>query len=175
MALNKQQKEQVVEGLRNNLMHSQASFLVGYKGLTVSQMESLRSELRKQGGKLQIAKARLMKRAAEGLEGAQDIVNQFKDQVGIVFTSEEPPAIAKILNQFAKGNEALELKAGFLDAQVLDRQGILRIAALPPKEVLLAQICGTIQAPASGLTRVVHTSVVRVLWLLQEVQKKKQS
>jgi large subunit ribosomal protein L10 len=175
MALNRQQKEQVVQGLRDGFINSQASFLVKYQGLTVGQMQALRTELREQGGRLQVAKARLMKRAAEGVEGAQNIVDYFNDQVGLVFATGEAPAVAKVLHQFAKNNEALVLKVGYLDSQVLDENGIVRIAQLPPKDVLLAQVCRGIQAPSSGLVRVMHTSIVRLMWVLQELQGKKQS
>ncbi|HRN77630.1 MAG TPA: 50S ribosomal protein L10 [Candidatus Dependentiae bacterium] len=175
MALNRQQKDQVIQELRNDFASSNASFLVGYQGLTVDQMQTLRTELRKQGGRLQVAKARLMKRAAEGIDGAQDIAEHFKNQVGLVFAAGEVPAIAKVLHTFAKNNVALVLKVGYIDSQVLDERGILRIAQLPSREVLLAQVCRGIQAPSSNLVRVMHTSIVRLLWVLQEIQNKKQS
>ena len=87
--MNRQQKESVVESLRKSFTQSNISFLVGYRGLTVAQMQVLRNDLRKCGGTMRVTKARLMKRAVEGVEGAQEMGPYFRDQVALVFSSDE--------------------------------------------------------------------------------------
>ena len=172
--MNKQQKELVVKELQASFANSQAEFVVGYKGLSVSQLHALRAQLRPQGGKLQVAKARLMKRALEEIAGTHSMDDYLKDQIGLVFVSGEAPAVAKVLCDYAKENTALSLIAGRVDAHVFDKKGVERFATIPSIHVLRAQICGAIKAPVAGLANVLHVSVSRVVWVLSEVQKKQQ-
>ncbi len=171
--MNRQQKELAVQLLREGFSQSQASFLVLYRGLTVSQMQSLRKELGVHGGRLKVAKARLMKRATEGVEGMGDFVPFFKDQIGVVFASDEPPAVAKVLYEFSKQHEALQLVIGRLDSQMLDKKAIVRIASLPSKDVLLAQACGAIKAPIVNFANVLNIQLLRLLLVLKQIAQKK--
>lgn len=172
--MKRHQKELVVESLKSGLSKSESSFLVGYKGLSVAQMQNLRRGLLDQGASLQVAKWRLMKLAADGTQSGDVLQPFFRDQVAIVFASKETPAVAKVLSQFAKKNEALSLVAGSLENSLLDADAIKRLALLPSKEVLLGQVCGTLQAPISGFVNVLNVLVLRLLWTLKAIEKKKQ-
>jgi large subunit ribosomal protein L10 len=172
--MNRQQKELVIKNLQESFNNSQASFIVGYQGMTVHQMQALRNQLREKGGKMQVAKARLMKRAVEGLEDAEQVRSFFKDQIALVFAENESPAIAKVLYEFSKENEALKLIIGRMDSQILNAQAVTRIASLPSREVLLGQVCGTLNAPIQGLASVLNTLVLKLLWTLKAVEKSKQ-
>jgi large subunit ribosomal protein L10 len=152
--MNRQEKATVVDTLRQDFKNSQAAFLIGYQGMTVAQVQKLRENLRKYNGEFKVAKARLMKRAVEGLEGPSALTPYFKNQVGLVFAPKESPAIAKVLYDFSKDNAKLQLVIGCLDAKLLDNNLIVRIASLPSREILLAQVCGTINAPLASLVRV---------------------
>jgi|SRR5579872_6849118 len=152
--MNRQDKIAVVESLHNDFANSKAAFVVGYKGLTVAQLSALRSQLRKQGGTFKVAKARLMKRAVQGLECLEELQPSLRDQVGLVFAQQEAPVIAKVLYEFAKENQALHLISGCMDSAVIDNQMITRIASLPSREVLLAMVCGTLKAPIQKLAGV---------------------
>lgn len=171
--MNRQQKEQMVELLRDNFTQSNVSFLVDYRGLSVAQLQSLRADLRKSGGSLQVTKTRLMKRAAEGVTGAQEMAPFFKNQVALVFVRNEPPAVAKSLHTFAKQNESLKIIAGYLDASLIDESGVVRMASLPPKEILLAQLLGTLQAPIRGYVTALNMNILRLLWVLKKVAEQK--
>ena len=174
--MNRQQKEQVVELLRNNFTQSNVSFLVDYRGLSVAQLQSLRANLRKSGGVLQVTKTRLMKRAAEGVVGAQEMAPFFKNQVALIFVKNEPTEVAKSLHTFAKKNEILKIVEGYLYAQLLDESSVVRMASLPSKEVLLAKLLGTLQAPIQGFATVLNMNILRFLWVLKRVgEQKKQS
>lgn len=172
--MNRQEKELVVGELRNSFVSSDALFVVSYKGLSVDQLQSLRKQLRARGGHLKVAKARLMKLAAEGVDGVQDLSAYFKDQIGVVSATHESPAVADVLNKFAKEHESLKLVIGCLDSHVISKNDIVRIANLPSKEVLLAQVCGTLNAPIAGFVNVLNALVVRLLWVLKEIELKKQ-
>lgn len=172
--MNRQEKESVVKNLQESFVNSQASFVVGYQGMTVHQMQTLRNQLREKGAKMQVAKARLMKRAVEGLEDAAEVRPFFKDQIALVFAKNESPAVAKVLYEFSKKNGALKLIIGRMDSHILDAQTVGRIASLPSREVLLGQVCGTLNAPIQGLASVLNTLVLKLLWTLKEVEKTKQ-
>jgi len=172
--MNRQQKELVVDGLRKDLLSSKAAFLVVYKGLNVGQMQELRSSLRSKGGALKVAKARLMKRAVDGQEGIGDLVPFLHDQVGLVFAGEEVADVAKALSDFAKGS-SLDLVAGVFESTIIEKEKIIQIASLPPREVLLAQLCGTLNAPIAGLARALNMMVLKLLFALKQIEDQKKS
>jgi len=163
--MNRQQKESVVELFHKSFSTSTGSFFVDYCGLTVVQMQQLRRQLREKGGALKIAKMRLVRRALAGVDGFDVLTSYCKNQVGVVFAygEAEVSGVAKTLNDFAKKNHSLGLVVGCLDAELLDQSAIARIASLPSREVLLAQLCGTLKAPLAKLA-----------FVLSEVQKQKQ-
>lgn len=154
--MNRQQKELVIQELKQDFSQSNGAFLVGVKGLTVTQLQRLRKDLRQQDGKLKITKARLMRIATNDADKQHVLDTYFKDQIGVVFAYKEAPAVAKVLFNFAKTNEKLRLVAGEVEAQLLDASGVTRIAMLPSKEVLLAMLCSVVQAPLSSLVRVIQ-------------------
>jgi large subunit ribosomal protein L10 len=161
--VNRREKELVVQSMRESFAKSSASFVIGYKGMTVNDLQSLRTKLRKDGGSLKVAKARLMKLAVKDLNDAQALEPFFKEQIGIVFVSNEAPAVAKVLSDFSKDHQALKLIVGRFDGQLLDRATIIQIASLPSKEVLLARLCATLQSP-----------LVKLAVALKQVEEKKQ-
>lgn len=154
--MNKTQKEQSVASLHKEFADSQATFLIGYQGLTVQELESLRRTLRAQGGRFQVAKARLMKRAAEGTPGAEEMIPYCKQQVGLVFATKETPAVAKTLVNFAKDHNGLKIIVGCNEQKLVDAKTITFLASIPPREVLLAQLCGVLNGPVAALARVLH-------------------
>jgi large subunit ribosomal protein L10 len=154
--MNRQEKSQLVSELKNQFSHSVGSILVGYKGLSVNQLQKLRRGVRQNGGNFKVTKARLMKIAAENVETAQPLIPYFKEQVGLIFLENQDPAVIKFLYNFSKENEALKMVAGSLDAKLVDAATLVRLASLPSREVLLAQVCGILKAPISKLAFVVQ-------------------
>jgi large subunit ribosomal protein L10 len=173
--MNRQQKELVVKSLQDEFAQSNASFLVGVQGLSVSQMEGLRTALRSKGGRLKVAKARLMKRAIKEADGTAVLEPFLKHQIGVVFAQDQVPAVAKALSDFSKLNEALVLIAGSLENNLLGAQEIIRIASLPSREQLLAQVCGTLKSPIAGFANVLNVLILRLLWTLKQIEEKKKS
>ena len=171
--MNRQQKESVVELLQDKLTTSQASFFVSVKGLTVTDMQLLRGKLREKGGKLKVAKARLMKLAVENLDQAEGLKPFCKEQIGFVFAEKEVTEVAKVLHNFSKDNDFLKLLVGHLDSQLLSDKEIIRIASLPSKEILLAQLCAGLNAPTSNFVRVLNALILRLLWVLNQIKEKK--
>lgn len=154
--MNRQEKQSVIESLKQDFAQSKGSFLVAVQGMTVSQIQNLRKGLREQGGTLKIAKNTLMKIATQDNTEAKELAPYFKEQVGIVFYAQESTSVAKVLHTTAQGNEKLKLVAGIVDARLVDKNTIVMLASLPSKEVLIARICGALKAPASRIAYVMQ-------------------
>jgi large subunit ribosomal protein L10 len=155
--MNRQEKAHVIESLKSNFSQSKASFLVNYKGLTVAELQELRKKLRANQGSFKVAKARLTKRAIADMHNVQTLIPYCKDQVGLVFAEKEMTVIAKTLADFAKEHKALAIVAGCCAEQgLLDANTIQFIATLPPREILLAQLCGMLKAPVASLAYVIN-------------------
>lgn len=175
--MNRQQKESVVELLHKDFLLNKGTFFVNYSGLSVVQMQQLRRRLREKGGALKIAKMRLVKRALADVESVEGLLSYCKNQVGVVFAYDaaEVSGVAKALNDFSKKNEALGLVVGCVDARLLDKMAISRIASLPSREILLAQVCGTLNAPLTSFVYGLNSMLVKLLVALKEVEKQKQA
>ncbi|KKQ33522.1 MAG: 50S ribosomal protein L10 [candidate division TM6 bacterium GW2011_GWF2_37_49] len=152
--MNRHEKEMAVAEIKDLFSKSQAVFLVNYRGLTVSNLQSLRKHLRKCGGKFKVTKARLMKIATNDVVNIDGFKLNLKDQVGLIFAPNEAFSVAKQIVDFSKENQSLKLLSGVFESKVLSLAEINTIASLPPKDVLLSMVIGTIQAPMSALVRV---------------------
>ena len=170
--MKKHEKVKVVNLLHDGFKAAEASFLVNFKGLTVKQMQLLRRELRQAGASLKVSKARLMKRAVSDIEGGQQFSAYLKDQVAVVFAQQDFPSVAKSLHGFSKKHEAMQLVAGLLESKLVDKHAILRIAQLPNKEILIAQLCGLLNAPAGKAASLLHQMIARLLYVLKAISDK---
>ncbi len=171
--MNRQQKETLIDNLQKDFSASEAAYLVGVRGLSVNATQELRSKLREKGAVLKIAKMRLFKRAIVDNGALNDFFAQLQDQRGVVFVYEEPASVAKVLYDFAKSNEHLSLVLGYVDQEILDVEGIKYIALLPSREVLLAQVLGTMQAPVTQFVGILRMLLVRLLVVLKKIEEKK--
>ncbi len=171
--MNRQQKEAAISGLKDMFSRADGTFLVNYKGLSVSQMQKFRNKLREGDGLLRVSKARLMKLAASDLGSAENFKNDFKDQVGLVFALKESTTVAKKIVDFSKENEALKIISGLFESKILTKDQILSLAAIPSREVLLAQLVGALQAPIAGLAYTLNMFLVKFVYVLSEVARQK--
>ena len=117
--MNRQQKETLINVLKKGFTESEAAYLVGYHGLSVNLMQDLRGKLRDKGAQLKIAKMRLIKRAIDEGSPLKDFLPHLQKQRGIVFVSQEPAAVAKVLNDLLKQMSNLILFLGMLNANFL--------------------------------------------------------
>ena len=152
MSLNRNEKQAVVAQVAAQAAKSQTLALAEYRGLTVAQLDNLRKQARDKGVYLHVLKNTLARRAVTGtsFEVAGD------NMVGplIYGFSEDAIAAAKVLSDFAKGNDKLVIKAGAFDGKALDANGVKALAAIPSKEVLLSQLLGLLQSPVYRMARV---------------------
>ena len=171
--MNRQEKEVLVESLKKDFSDSQASFVVVYKGLSVPKMQVLRKDLRSKGSKLFVTKARLMKLAVDGVPGAQDLQPYFKDQIGLVFASDQPTSVAKDLCDFAGNNKSFSVLACSFESKVFDGEAVSYMASLPSREILLGQVASVLQMPISKFTILLNMLILRLLFVLKKIEEKK--
>lgn len=171
--MNRQEKEQAIQSLRDDFKNSQASFVVECQGMKVAQVLALRRQLRTQGGTLKVAKTSLMRRVATENTQIQGLSPYLKNQIALVFAQQESPAVAKVLCDFAKEHKQLSVVAGYVDSVVITSDAVSILASLPSKEILFAQLCGTLQAPTVNLVNILNMLILRLLLVLKEIEKTK--
>lgn len=154
MGLNRTEKAEVIGEVSALVAHAQSIVLAEYRGLEVGDITTLRRKARESGVYLRVLKNTLARRAVTGtpFEGLAD------KMVGPLLygISTDPVASAKVLNDFAKGNDKLVLKAGAMPHSVLDAAGVKALATMPSREQLLAQLLGTMQAPIAQFVRTLN-------------------
>lgn len=153
-----EQKKAVVVELVEKLKAAQAGILVDYRGLTVEEDTKLRAKLREAGVEYKVVKNTLTRFAIKEL-GYDELDEQLNGPTSLAISSEDPVAPAKIISDFAKTNENLTIKAGFLDGKVISLDEIKTLASTPSKEVLIAKIMGSLNSPISALARTLQALI----------------
>jgi large subunit ribosomal protein L10 len=143
-------KRATVESLAEKFGRATSAIVTDYRGLTVKQLEELRAQLRSQGIDYEVAKNTLARRAAREA-GIGELGSVLNGPVGLALGFGELSIPAKVLSDYHRINRRLPLIAGFVEGQVLDARGVQTLAELPPRDVLLAQLAGTLQSPLTQL------------------------
>jgi large subunit ribosomal protein L10 len=149
MSANLESKKVVVEEIKEKFSAAQSAVLVDYRGLTVEEVEQLRTNFRNAGVDYKIYKNNLVKIAIKGTE-FEALAENLTGPNGIAFGMEDPVAPAKIIKDFAKDHDKLELKAGVVEGQYCNLEEITAIAEIPSKEVLVGRLLGSIKAPLNN-------------------------
>jgi large subunit ribosomal protein L10 len=142
-------KAKVLE-IKEKMEKSQGMVFAKYQGLTVEEDTELRKNLREAGIEYKVYKNTLTTLAAREL-GLEGLVSHLEGPVSVAFGYEDATAPARILNDFAKTHKKLELKAGIVEGIVYDSTQVAKLAAIPSREVLIAQLLGSFKAPLSNL------------------------
>ena len=153
-----QEKEQIVAGIAEQFKTAVSGVFVDYCGLTVEEDTELRNKFREAGVEYKVIKNTLTARAAKevGFDALEPILNG-PTSLAISMTDEVAPA--KVVAEFAKTHEQLEIKGGFLDGKVLELAEVKTLAATPNRETLLAKLLGSLNAPISNLARTLQALV----------------
>ena len=139
-------KKVQVEEIAGKLKDAASVVVVDYRGLNVAQVTELRKQLREAGVEFKVYKNTLTRRAAE-IAGVEAINEVLTGPNAIAFSTEDVIAPAKIINEFAKKNEALEIKAGIIEGTVSSVEDVKALAELPSREGLLSMLLSVLQAP----------------------------
>lgn len=151
--MNRTEKSNEVSKLKQRFEKAKAMFFADYRGLTVAEVTELRQKLYAQQSAMKVVKNRLAKLAFKDLnvEGMDPFL---KGPTAIASSDADAVVPAKILVEFAKTHEKLQLRAGYMDGVVLDVKSIIALAKLPSREVLLSKMLGSLKAPANNLVNV---------------------
>ena len=171
--MNRTEKEQAVASLNIGFADAKFVSLVAFQGLNVAEISSLRHELRSAGTEFHVVKNTLAKRAIKGTD-LEQLEEHFQGSTAVALTKQDPGAPAKILSRFAKDNPKLEVKIGLLEGRTLSKEKVEALAKLPPREVLLSILLGTLKAPTNGLVNVLAGVLTKFMGTLQAIKQEKE-
>lgn len=168
------EKQAIVAEIKEKLAASKGAVFTDYRGVTVAQDTKLRRKLREAGVEYRVVKNTMTRIAAHelGMEGL-DTCLEGPTALAVSFT--DPVAPAKLIAEFAKENKVLEIKAGLVEGQVIDADGVKALANLPSREVLIAKMLGSMQSPISGFVNVLQGTIRNLVYALDAVRKEKES
>ena len=169
-------KQAIVAELKEKLTGAKGAVLVNYRGLTVAQDTKLRRQLREAGVEYRVVKNTMTRIAAQeaGLEGLDVYL---EGPTAMAISTTDPVAPAKIITDFVKEHklQVLEVKAGLVEGNVIDENGVKALASLPSREVLIAKMLGSMQSPITGLVNVLQGSIRNLVYALDAVRQQKES
>ncbi len=148
-------KKAIVAEIKERFAASAGVIVADYRGLSVKEMRTLRTNVRSVGGEVKIYKNTLAELAIREL-AMPSMDALLTGPTAIIFLEGDPVAPAKAVMDFAKEHKLLEVKGGFIEHAVVNAESVKAIASLPAREVLIAKLLGTLQAPASGFVRVLN-------------------
>jgi len=146
----KEDKKKDIDSLREDLQKSKNLFVTGYEKLKVSQDFELRKTIRGAGGKYRVVKNNLAEIASQGTP-SEPVLKGLRGMTSMVYTTNDPVALAKALTAYAKANPSFTFKAGIVEGRAIDVKQIGDLATMPSKEEIYAKLLFLIQAPAQRL------------------------
>jgi large subunit ribosomal protein L10 len=171
LSLNLQQKEAVVAEVASEIAGAQAIVLAENRGMPVADMTQLRAKARASGVYFRVVKNTLVRRAVAGTpyeKLSERMVGPLAYGIG-----KDPVAVAKVLNDFAKGHEKFVITAGAMGGQVMSAKDVAALASLPSREELLSKLAGTMQAPIAKFVRTLNEVPGRFVRTLAAVRDAK--
>ncbi len=162
--MDRAEKRELVTGLNDAFKGAGSVVVAHYAGITVAQMNDLRSRMRAAGGTVKVAKNRLARIALQGTE-SESMTSLFKGQTLIAY-SDDPVAAPKVASDFAKVNDKLVILGGSMGSTALNADGVKALATMPSLDELRARLVGMIVTPATRIAQIVNApaaSVARVI------------
>lgn len=163
-----------VENLATKLEKSKSVVLADYKGLTVAQITKLRNQISDSGAEMKVTKNTLLSLAlTKAGFPKEEIKDQLLGPTATIFSYEDEVAPLKITAEFGKDNQFPSFKAGFLGKTFLSADKVKELSQLPSREVLLAKLVGTLNAPLYGLAVVLQGNLRKLVYVLKAIEKNK--
>ena len=170
----RKEKELIVKGLSDTMKTMSGVVVTDYQGLTVAEISELRAKLRPLKCEFKVLKNTLSRLALKdaGIEGFEE---HFNGPTALAIEKGDPISVSKVLIDFTKDHAKLKLKAGLLGKKVLTPADIKSLAALPSREVLVAKLLGTMNAPITSFVRVLNAVPNSLVYVLEAVRKQKEA
>lgn len=171
MAMKLDQKQAIAEELRGYLSSAEVVYLTDFTGLTVDAIGDLRRRLREAGAEYRVVKNTLTIRALEGTD-IPDLAEYFQGPTALVLGGTDPIGPAKVVREFAKGNDDRPVvKVGVVERRLVSQEEVTRLAELPPKDQLLAAIAGGLTAGVGGIAGALNSLIRDISYMVEEVAK----
>ncbi len=174
--MNRAEKTQLAGELKEKFTKAQVAIFADYKGLSATQADNLRRALREKNTEVKVLQnnvARLLTREGAMGDEAKALMDTLVGPTLVAFAYGDPAAAAKVIHKFAQDNEALKLKESLMGTKRIDATGVEQLASLPSKEVLLAKLLGTLNAPITNFVGVLAAVPRSMVTVLAAVEKKK--
>ena len=168
--INKEQKKNYITEMAANFENSEAVLVTHYQGLTVKQLDELRSQMRKHGIQFKITRNRITKLALKKTK-CKDLANLFTGPTAVAL-SKDAISSAKILTKFSKDNNNLKILGGIMGKDILDVAGVAKVATLPTLEEARAKIVGILRSPAQKIASILLAPASKIAILALEKSKK---
>lgn len=169
-----EEKQLIVEEIKQHLEKSMLIVFTDYRGLKVDEMTELRNKLRVPGVEVKVLKNTMLRFALKEL-GNNDMADLISGPNAAIISHDDPVTPAKVLFEFAKTHKNLEIKMGLLEGQVITPEKIKNLADLPSREVLVATVLGTMQAPITSFVRVLNANITGLARALDQIREQKAS
>ncbi len=174
MALSKDTKKKIIENLIEELKNSKGIILTDYKGMSVSQISSLRNELREKKVTFKVVKNSLMERVSEELD-IKDLTKGLVGCTAVAFCNEDGIVPARLLKEYSRKNKVeMKIKSGLVEGRFLSPEKVMEIASLPSKDVLITQIIAGVKAPLYSLVFVLQGPLRGLIYTLEAIKKQKE-
>ena len=171
--MNKTDKKSFVEDFKAEVEQSDVFYLTDFSGLDVQSITTLRRRIKETGARYLVVKNRLAKRALKDLD-IPNLDEHLVGPTGVVVGDSEPVAAAKALSDFAKDHDDRPaFKIGVVESQLLEPEQFQKFASLPPREVLLAQLAGSLQAPLAAMLGALEGKMQEFVGVLEALKEQK--
>ena len=165
-------KVEVVDELKELVGRTKAAIFTDYRGLSVAELTDLRKKLRETDTEFRVVKNTLFRRAADGFMAESDMDAFLTGPTAIGFAKGDPVGAAKVLIDFARDHKAISLKAGVMDGRLLDPTQVEALSKTPPREVLIAQMLGSLNGPITGFVGTLNGIISNFVFTLQAIADK---
>ena len=166
------EKDAVIAEVEQLFANTENLFVSDYRGLTVAELAELRGKLRQSGARFKIVKNTLGGIAADK-SGREPVKELLSGPTGVTFCGDDLVGAAKALSDFAKTHPQLEVRGGLLDASLIGPADVKALASLPSRDVLIAQLVGTMAAPMTGLVTVLQGTISGFVRALDQVAQQR--
>lgn len=165
-------KKVVVADIREKMEKAHSVVLVDYRGLTVAEVTDLRRQCRERGVEYVVLKNTMVRLAAEEL-GIVGLEPHLNGPTAVAFGMKDAVAPAKVLTEFIKKAKKITIKCGVVDRKVISADGVQALSELPPKEVLIAKMMGSLNAPITNFVGVLSATLRSLVYAVDAVRKQK--
>jgi len=172
MALTKQQKQEIVNDLKEKIDDQKTMVFVDFTGLEVKDLFDLREKLKKKKSLLKVSKKTLLKVALKDFDPSlADRIKELNGELAVIFGFEDEVSPAKVVFNFSTGNDKLEILGGFFQGKYIDKDKVIELAKIPTEEELLARLVGSLSAPISNFANVLQGNIKGLVCVLSAIKK----